>query len=66
MKLEKAIETLRQDLNERLICYPDELREAKKLGIEALKRVIVNRQPIRAHWREPLPGETEEKGEHVR
>lgn len=34
--------------------------DALRLGIEALKRVQTNRQPIRAHWREPLPGETEE------
>jgi len=60
MNLEKAIEILDLELTCDFDGNERDRKNAVKLGIEALKRVIVNRQPIRAHWREPLPGETKE------
>ena len=49
--------------------YKDKSTLAHKslsLGFEALKRVLANRQPIRAHWNELLPGETKEKGKQLK
>lgn len=60
MTPEKAIEVLKQELDGRLICFPDELREAQKLGIEAMKRVQDMRISPCTTADELLPGETQE------
>jgi len=60
MRIEKAIEILQARLDIPFIGKNPDTKAAIRLGIEALERVKVNRGPIRAHWREPLLGETEE------
>lgn len=58
MTLEKAIELIKYMLMTWDFILTQDERDALKLSLEALERVQINRQPIRAHWREPLPGET--------
>lgn len=60
MTLDKAIEVLYQELDGRLINYPHELREAQRLGIEALKYIKGIRQYDGDYGSLRLPGETED------
>ena len=61
MKLEKAIEIKARTGEEFLNTDPDEIEEADRLSIEALKRVQDCRQVICDFAPEPLPGETKEE-----
>ena len=61
MKLSKAIEILTQLERTLAPTMSADGTDAIKLGIAAIKRVLANRQPIREHWKEPLPGETKEQ-----
>ena len=59
MKIDKAIETLNEDINHPTAQFMPDLQEAQKLGIEALKRVKEARTRVYFITRTPLPGETE-------
>ena len=58
MKIDKAIEILIDDKTNLLRCSVTELREAKQLGIEALKRVEAARVKGTIWDYSLLPGET--------
>ena len=60
MKIEKAIEILTTHTKEPCTISFDDLKEAEKLGIEALKRVKDNRENLLPFAFHALPGETEE------
>ena len=60
MNIEKAIEILKIELSGWLPNYPDDLGDALKLGIEALKRIQDMRISPCCTADEILPGETEE------
>jgi len=60
LTIEKAIGELnRVDNRIDIICYP-ELKEAARLGIEALKLLLYGREHRYLFPRERLPGETKE------
>jgi hypothetical protein len=60
MTLEEAIKTLELENKHPWNKDNSELRQAVKLGIEALKR-IKGRRDLESGWEKPLlPGETEE------
>jgi len=58
--IEKAIELLKQDLNDPGSVDIMDLNEAQALGIEALKRVQLLRSNFNELGLAQLPGETEE------
>lgn len=60
MTIEKAIELLQQDLNDPGSVGIMDLNDAKKLGIEALKRLQELRKMKYVTYFNPLPGETKE------
>lgn len=60
MTLEKAIEILSLLSNAPDWVFDEENRNSIKLGIEALKRVRLNRQVTRYPYKTLLPGETED------
>jgi len=59
MKLEKAIELLQQAYREGTVHWTINDEAAVKLGIEALKRIVENRNSTRQYNLVELPGETE-------
>jgi len=59
MNLEKAIEIKGRTGEEFLNTDPDEIDEAERLSIEAMKRLQASRKVIDIPFTEPLPGETE-------
>jgi hypothetical protein len=61
MILDKAIKILNEHACQKMKIFDEDLEEAEKLGIEALKRLQDNRRdPEFDHW-VPLPGETQEE-----
>lgn len=60
MNLTKAIEIKARTGKEFLHTDPNEIREADRLSIEALKRVLKSRDVYSRASIYPLPGETEE------
>lgn len=60
MTLEKAIRTLTFQLSKSALTVGPGLREAVKLGIEALKRCLYIAQHTARWTLVPLPGETRE------
>jgi len=60
MKLEKAIENLKQEVLIRPLPHEQNLNDAHKLGIEALKWVLLEREQIHEPIFNELPGETKD------
>ena len=60
MKLEKAIEILTDEVSSHKITTHSDLKDAQKLGIEALNRIQACRKVIDIPYNKPLPSETEE------
>ncbi|KKN74702.1 hypothetical protein LCGC14_0387440 [marine sediment metagenome] len=59
MKIEKAIEIKENRLGDKKPYYSEEIEEADRLSIEALKRLKDTRKRTGAPYVAPLPGETE-------
>ena len=60
MKIEKASEIKSREGEEFLHTDPDEIDEADRLSIEALKRIASGRNPDRRYVCYLLPGETKD------
>lgn len=60
MKIDEAITILSESANQGMTTFNDKFREAQKLGIEALKRVKIERTGYELYAPDLLPGETEE------
>jgi len=58
MKIERAIEIKSLTREELLSIDPDEIAEADRLGIEALKRTNARREKLSWEFEPLLPGET--------
>jgi len=61
IKVSKAIELLKTDIQHPTASFMPDLVEAEKLGIEALKRVKECGHPARCGLLERLPGEDPEE-----
>jgi len=60
MNIPKAIEILQEFDRGNMPAMPPDLRDANKLGIEALKRLKSEKDTIPSSLYNPLPGETKE------
>ena len=60
MNIDQAIEILIQDKEGVLLCPLADLKAAKQLGLEALKRIQLTQTSKPHYLYEPLPGETKD------
>lgn len=60
MNSSKAIEILSDSANKGVTTFNQDYKDALRLGIEALKRIQINRNQTTIEWVTLLPGETEE------
>ncbi len=59
MNIEKAIKIKENRFGDKKPYYSEEIEEADRLSIEALKRIKANRRLASPVFISPLPGETE-------
>lgn len=58
MNIQKAIKILKREKEGKLLNYPNDLKDAQQLAIEALERVKLTRKDHLSRYSEPLPSET--------